>query len=135
MRSNAAHLPADEVVYVGIDLHRKRRHVTVRAAEVGLSSAGIPGTWGALEHPLGPYRGRRIEAAYSAPASSSVRSAHLKSVIMTTSLVWEPRARAICLPSRDQAKEKVWSVLKSVNCRGGPPSRGRAQTFWLRWST
>jgi transposase len=66
MRSNAAQLPSDEIVYLGIDLHRKRWHVTIRTTGVELFSAGIPGTWEALEHLLGPYRGHPIEAVYEA---------------------------------------------------------------------
>jgi hypothetical protein len=44
--------------------------------------------------------------------------------ITTTSLVWEPRASESRLPSFDQAKLKIWPVLKSVTCLGGPPSTG-----------
>src|SRR5271157_1848948 len=49
--------------------------------------------------------------------------------ISTTSLVWEPRASASWWPSFDQAKLKIWPAVKSVNCLGGPPSRGCAQIF------
>ena len=66
MRSNAAQLRTDETVYVGIDLHRRRWHVTIRTTDVELFSASIPGTWEALEHLLRPYRGHPIEAVYEA---------------------------------------------------------------------
>ena len=66
MRSNAAQLRTDETIYVGIDLHRQRWHVTIRTEGVELFSASIPGTWEALEHLIGPYRGHRIEAVYEA---------------------------------------------------------------------
>src|SRR5438270_9337944 len=48
----------------------------------------------------------------------------LKSLISTTSLSTTPREKASHLPSRDQSKEKMRSVLKFVNCLGGPPSMG-----------
>src|SRR5262245_54499363 len=56
---------------------------------------------------------------------------HLK-LISTTSVLIAPRESASCLPSRDQSKEKIWSVLKSVNCRGSPPSTGCSQMFETR---
>jgi hypothetical protein len=66
MRGNTAQLHADEIVYVGIDLHRQRWHVTLRTTEIELFSASIPGTWEALHSLLKPYRGHRLEAAYEA---------------------------------------------------------------------
>jgi transposase len=66
MRSNAAQLHTNEIVYVGIDLHRQRWHVTLRTTEIELFSASIPGTWEALERLLQPYRGHHIEAVYEA---------------------------------------------------------------------
>ena len=66
MRSTAAQLPSDAIVYLGIDLHRKRWHVTIRTTEVELFSASIPGTWAALEHLIEPYRADRIAAVYEA---------------------------------------------------------------------
>src|SRR5689334_9453817 len=66
MRSNTAQLHADEIVYVGIDLHRQRWHVTIRTTDIELFSASIPGTWEALHSLLEPYRGHRLEAAYEA---------------------------------------------------------------------
>src|SRR5688500_4788590 len=44
-----------------------------------------------------------------------------------TSLVCVPRETASCLPSCEKSNQKIWSVLKSVNCFGGPPSRGSDQ--------
>jgi transposase len=66
MRSNTAQLHADEIVYVGIDLHRQRWHGTIRTTDIELFSASIPGTWEALHSLLEPYRGHRLEAAYEA---------------------------------------------------------------------
>lgn len=66
MRSKATQLHPGETVFVGIDLHRQRWHVTVRTADVELHSASIPGTWEALEQLLAPFRGHPVEAVYEA---------------------------------------------------------------------
>jgi len=39
-------LPAGEHVFVGLDLHNLRWHVTIRTSDVELSSAAIPGRLG-----------------------------------------------------------------------------------------
>jgi len=49
MRRFKTELPPGERVFVGIDLHNKKWHVTVRAAELELFSGSIPGKWGALK--------------------------------------------------------------------------------------
>ena len=36
-------------IFVGIDLHREKWHVTIRTEDVELLSASIPGNWTALE--------------------------------------------------------------------------------------
>ncbi len=54
---------------------------------------------------------------------------HRKLVIITTSVLMVPRERASFWPSGDHAKLKIRSVLKSVNCLGGPPSRDWLQMF------
>ncbi len=53
-------------LFVGIDLHRLRWHVTLRTEDAELFSGGIPGTWEALRRLLGRYRGQEIEAVYEA---------------------------------------------------------------------
>ncbi len=53
-------------LFVGIDLHRLRWHVTIRTEDAELFSGGIPGTWEALRRLLGRYRGYEIVAVYEA---------------------------------------------------------------------
>jgi transposase len=53
-------------VFVGIDLHRLRWHVTVRTEEVELFSGSIPGQWEALARLFSRYRGYQIQAVYEA---------------------------------------------------------------------
>src|SRR5208337_1631715 len=78
-----------------------------------------------------PLEGAKSRSASSVSASARRRCRALRYLrmlrISTTSLVWEPRASAICWPSFDQAKLKIWPAVKSVTCFGGPPSRSCAQ--------
>jgi transposase len=53
-------------VFVGIDLHNNKWHVTARTAELELFCGSIPGKWEALRRILQRYKGHRIEAVYEA---------------------------------------------------------------------
>jgi transposase len=53
-------------LFVGIDLHRLRWHITIRTEEVELFSGSIPGRWEALEQLLDRYRRYRLQAVYEA---------------------------------------------------------------------
>jgi transposase len=53
-------------LFVGIDLHKLRWHVTVRTEEVELFSGGIPGNWEALKPLLERFRDYHIQAVYEA---------------------------------------------------------------------
>ena len=60
-------LPAGEPVFVGLDLHNLRWHVTIRTSDVELSGAAIPGDWASL---------RRLSTATPAtPSRPSTRPA------------------------------------------------------------
>jgi hypothetical protein len=56
----------DEELFVGIDLHKHRWHVTIRTFDVELFSASIPGTWEALQRVLARYAEHRLQAVYEA---------------------------------------------------------------------
>jgi transposase len=56
----------DEELFVGIDLHKNRWHVTIRTFDVELFSASIPGTWEALQRVLARYAGHQIQVVYEA---------------------------------------------------------------------
>ncbi len=56
----------DEELFVGIDLHKHRWHVTIRTFDVELFSASIPGTWEALQRVLTRYAGYQLQAVYEA---------------------------------------------------------------------
>jgi transposase len=55
-----------EDLFVGIDLHKLRWHVTIRTVDVELFSGSIPGTWDALCQMLDRYKGNRIQGVYEA---------------------------------------------------------------------
>ena len=55
-----------EDLFIGIDLHKQRWHVTIRTRDVELFSASIPGTWEALYRVLTRYHGHQLQAVYEA---------------------------------------------------------------------
>jgi transposase len=57
--------PGDKV-FVGIDLHKLKWHVTVRTAEFELFCGSIPGKWEALQRLLDRYKGHQIYTVYEA---------------------------------------------------------------------
>lgn len=66
MKRTTQELPAGEAVFVGIDLHKSKWHVTARTAEFELFSGSIAGHWDSLERILDRYRGHQIQAVYEA---------------------------------------------------------------------
>jgi transposase len=59
-------LPDGEIIYVGVDLHNKSWHVTIRTFDLELFSGSIPGTWDALRFLLARYSGHPIKVVYEA---------------------------------------------------------------------
>ncbi len=55
-----------EELFVGIDMHKRTWHVTIRTDEVELFSGSIPGIWEALRRLLHRYKAQRIYAVYEA---------------------------------------------------------------------
>jgi transposase len=55
-----------EELFVGIDLHKHRWHVTIRTADVEIFSNSIAGRWSELKKVLNRYKGCRIHAVYEA---------------------------------------------------------------------
>jgi transposase len=55
-----------EDLFIGIDLHKDRWHVTIRTMNLELFSASIPGTWEALQRVLARYPGHPLQAVYEA---------------------------------------------------------------------
>jgi hypothetical protein len=59
-------MTSEEDLFVGIDLHKHRWHVTIRTFAVEVFSASIPGTWESLHRILARYPGRSLQAVYEA---------------------------------------------------------------------
>lgn len=55
-----------EELFIGIDMHKARWHVTIRSADVELFCGSIPGEWEALRGILDRYESNRIQAVYEA---------------------------------------------------------------------
>ncbi|MCK9377956.1 MAG: IS110 family transposase [Syntrophobacterales bacterium] len=66
MRHPKHQVTSEEDLFVGIDLHKERWHVTIRTMDLELFSASIPGTWEALHRVLARYAGHRLAAVYEA---------------------------------------------------------------------
>ena len=57
----------DKPLYVGIDMHRKRWHISIRSADGQvLFSQSIEGRWPVLKHRLEKYPGAQFMAVYEA---------------------------------------------------------------------
>jgi transposase len=66
MRRPKHQLTSGEDLFVGIDLHKNRWHVTIRTVDLELFSASIPGTWESLQRILARYAGHQLKAVYEA---------------------------------------------------------------------
>ena len=55
-----------KTIFVGVDLHRFKWHVTVRTEDQELFSGTLPGQWEALRQLLDRYRGDLIQVVYEA---------------------------------------------------------------------
>ena len=67
----------NEALFVGIDVHKRSWHVTIRTDEVELFSGSIPGRWEALRKLLHRYKAQRIRAVYEAGYSGFWLHDHL----------------------------------------------------------
>jgi transposase len=66
MRRPKHQVTSEEDLFVGIDLHKNRWHVTIRTVDLELFSASIPGNWEALQRVLARYAGHQLRAVYEA---------------------------------------------------------------------
>jgi transposase len=55
-----------EALFIGIDLHKGRWHVTIRTVDVEIFSSSIAGRWEELKKVLNRYKGYRIQVVYEA---------------------------------------------------------------------
>jgi transposase len=66
MRRPRHQVTTEEELFIGIDLHKHRWHVTIRTFDVELFSGSIPGNWEALHRILARYAGHQLQAVYEA---------------------------------------------------------------------
>jgi transposase len=66
MRRPKHQVTRGEDLFIGIDLHKIRWHVTIRTVDLELFSASIPGNWESLQRILARYAGHQLEAVYEA---------------------------------------------------------------------
>jgi transposase len=66
MRRPKHQVTSGEDLFIGIDLHKQRWHVTIRTWDTEVFSASIPGTWEALQRVLARYAGHQLQAVYEA---------------------------------------------------------------------
>ena len=53
-------------IFIGVDIHRQRWHVTVMSRELELFNVSIPGNWPSLRRVMERYKQSRIELVYEA---------------------------------------------------------------------
>jgi transposase len=66
MRWSKHQVTGEDDLFVGIDLHKTRWHVTIRTVDLELFSASIPGAWEALHRVLVRFAGHSLQAVYEA---------------------------------------------------------------------
>lgn len=66
MNRGKSQMLSGEDLFVGIDIHKNRWHITIRTFDVEVFSASIPGTWEALQRVLARYAGHQLQAVYEA---------------------------------------------------------------------
>jgi hypothetical protein len=57
-------LAASEPLFVGIDLHKRTWHITIRTTDYEVFSGSIAGSWDVLKKLLDHYKESRINAVY-----------------------------------------------------------------------
>ncbi len=111
-----------EELFIGIDLHKHRWHVTIRTADVEIFSNSIAGRWQDLKKVLNPYKGCRIYAVYEAGFLGFWLFDHLTQygvdcIVTPPSLIPQEhgnRVKTDRLDSRKLARLLAKGLLKSI---------------------
>jgi hypothetical protein len=61
MRGSKKQKLTDEELFVGVDLHKNKWHVTIRTWDAELFCGSIAGSWESLRRLFNRYRGNRIQ--------------------------------------------------------------------------
>ena len=121
MKSMTKQIEGEEL-FVGIDLHKHRWHVTIRAADVEIFSSSIAGRWQELKKVLNRYKGCRIHAVYEAGFLGFWLFDHLTQygvdcIVTPPSLIPQEhgnRVKTDRLDSRKLARLLAKGLLKSI---------------------
>jgi len=111
-----------EALFVGIDLHKRRWHVTIRTADVEIFSSSIAGRWQEQKKVLNRYKGCPIHAVYEAGYFGFWLFDHLTQygvdcIVTPPSLIPQKngnRVKTDRLDSRKLARLLARGLLKSI---------------------
>jgi len=111
-----------EELFIGIDLHKRRWHVTIRTADVEIFSNSIVGRWEDLRRVINRYKGCRIHAVYEAGYFGFSLYDHLtqygvECIVTPPSLIPQEhgnRVKTDRLDSRKLARLLAKGLLKSI---------------------
>jgi transposase len=112
-----------EELFAGIDLHKRRWHVTIRTADVEIFSSSITGRWQELKKVLNRYKDCRIHAVYEAGYFGFSLFDHLAKygvdcIVTPPSLIPQEhgnRVKTDRLDSRKLARLLAKGLLKSIS--------------------
>ena len=121
MKSMAKQLQGEKL-FIGIDLHKRRWHVTIRTADVEIFSNSIAGRWQELKKVLNRYNGCPIDAVYEAGFLGFWLFDHLtqygvQCIVTPPSLIPQEhgnRVKTDRLDSRKLARLLAKGLLKSI---------------------
>ena len=118
-------------LFVGIDVHKTRWHVTIMTRDVELFSGSIPGQWETLRQILDRYKGHRIHAVYEASYSGfwlfdRLVEYGVEAIVTPPSLVPKEYGNRVKTDRRDSRKlaqllakdllKKVWVPSEEERC-------------------
>ena len=111
-----------EELFIGIDLHKRRWHVTIRTADVEIFSNSIVGRWEDLRRVISRYKDCRIHAVYEAGYFGFSLYDHLtkygvECIVTPPSLIPQEhgnRVKTDRLDSRKLARLLAKGLLKSI---------------------
>ena len=120
MKKTAQGLQDGEPVFVGIDLHKSKWHVTARTVEFELFSGSIPGNWEYLLRILDRYRGHHIQAVYEAGYFGFWLHDHLleygaECIVTPPSLIPQEYGNRVKTDRRDSRKLAYFLAKAMVN--------------------
>jgi len=121
MKSMTKQIQSEEL-FVGIDLHKRRWHVTIRTADVEIFSSSIAGRWQELKKVLNRYKDCRIHCVYEAGFLGFWLFDHLTQygvdcIVTPPSLIPQEhgnRVKTDRLDSRKLARLLAKGLLKSI---------------------